>query len=54
MTDVSECPWCGKSELFEGEHKGTNGIMKIIRCAQCQKLVSVRLKGEPDSIIRKN
>ncbi len=49
-----ECPWCQESLLLEESHyKGPNGKMKILRCRRCSKLISARLEGEPDRIIRR-
>ena len=49
-----ECPWCSKElVLAESEHVGSHGTMKVVRCVSCNCLISVRLKGEPDEIIKK-
>lgn len=52
--EEKECPWCESSlSLEEGWHQGSHGKMWIIRCAKCHKLISVRLEGEPNQIIKK-
>ena len=50
-----ECPRCQEElNLSESEYKGPYGEMKVMRCAKCHNLISARLKGEPDRIIKKN
>jgi len=52
--EEKECPWCESSlSLEESWHQGSHGKMWIIRCAKCHKLISVRLGGEPNQIIKK-
>ena len=52
--EKSQCPWCEELlSLLEDKHQGSHGKMRIMRCAHCHKLISVRFEGEPDSIIRK-
>jgi len=52
--EKSRCPWCEEIlSLVEEGHQGSHGMMRIRRCARCSKLISVRLEGEPDRIIRK-
>jgi hypothetical protein len=54
MEEEKQCPWCGNIlSLVESKHKGSHGKMRILRCEKCQKLISVRLEGEPESIIKK-
>ena len=48
------CPWCeAELSLTDEEHLGSHGKMKINRCARCKKLISVRLAGERDRILKK-
>lgn len=52
--EKSRCPWCEEIlSLVEEKHQGSHGRMRVRRCAQCSKLISVRLQGEPEGIIRK-
>ncbi len=47
------CPWCQELLIPKEEHyKGPHGLMKILRCSKCFKLISARLNGEPDQIIK--
>ena len=49
-----ECPWCqGLLILEESHYRGPHGKMKILRCGKCFKLISARLEGEPDGIIKR-
>jgi C4-type Zn-finger protein len=49
-----ECPWCQGSLILEESHyRGPHGKMKILRCGKCFKLISARLEGEPDRIIKR-
>ena len=49
-----KCPWCGEEmSPQKSEHRGPYGKIRLTRCSQCQKLISGRLEGEPDAIIRK-
>jgi len=51
--EEKECPWCGSQLSLKGSwHQGSHGKMWITRCAKCHKLISVRLEGEPDRIIK--
>ena len=48
-----ECPWCQELLILEESHyQGPHGKMKIFRCGKCSKLISARLEGEPDTIIK--
>ena len=52
--EEKECPWCESPlSLEESFQQGSHGKMRIVRCAKCHKLVSVRLEGEPQQIIKK-
>ena len=53
MSMEKQCPWCEGLAIVESEYRGDHGLMKVIRCADCHKLISVRLKGEPDQIFKK-
>ena len=54
MQEKSRCPWCeALLSLVEDKHQGSHGKMRIMRCAQCNKLILVRLEGEPDRILKK-
>ena len=54
MESKMECPWCDQElSLSEEEYQGPNGKMRIKRCAQCHSIISIRLEGEPDEIIKK-
>ena len=54
MQEKSRCPWCEELlSLVEDKHQGSHGKMRIMRCDQCNKLISVRLEGEPDRILKK-
>lgn len=54
MESKVKCPWCGQeAPRLESGYQGAYGKMRITRCSQCHKLISVRLEGEPDDIIKK-
>ncbi|MGA2463232.1 MAG: hypothetical protein ABSH06_02635 [Thermodesulfobacteriota bacterium] len=54
IEEEKECPWCGELlSLAESNHQGSRGKMRIMRCGKCHKLISARLEGEPDRIIKK-
>jgi len=54
MEEETECPWCEELlSLEESKYQGSHGSMWVMRCAKCHKLISVRLEGEPDRIIKK-
>lgn len=49
-----QCPWCdAELHTVEEKHQGSHGKMRVLRCSQCSKLISARLEGEPDRILRK-
>ena len=49
-----KCPCCGQEmSPQKSEHQGPHGKMSLARCSHCQKLISGRLEGEPDDIIKK-
>ena len=53
MEEERECPWCEEIYfLKESWYQGPNGKMKVMRCSKCEKLISVRLQGEPERIIK--
>ena len=55
MEEEKECPWCqGLLILEESRYQGTHGKMMITRCGKCHKLISARLEGEPDRIIKRD
>jgi C4-type Zn-finger protein len=55
MEEEKECPWCQESLILEESHyRGPHGKMKIMRCGKCHKLISTRLEGEPDRIIKRD
>lgn len=54
MGEEKQCPWCEELlSLVESTHPGSHGKMRIMRCSQCDGLISARLEGEPDRIIKK-
>lgn len=54
MEEKKRCPWCQEEvSIEESLHQGSNGKMRLKRCSKCGKLVSARLEGEPDRILKK-
>ncbi len=48
-----KCPWCGnEGEAREGEFEGPYGKIKEKRCGVCGNLISTRLEGIPEEIIK--
>ena len=54
MGNKNQCPWCEEFlSLSEEEHQGSHTKMRIVRCSQCNGIISTRAEGEPDRIIQK-
>ncbi len=54
MENKVKCPWCHQEvSILESEHQGPYAKMVLRRCSSCHKLISGRVVGEPDEIIRK-
>jgi len=48
------CPWCNEEMTpVKNTEKGTYGNLRITRCGSCKSILSVRLEGEPDNILKK-
>ena len=55
MKEKINCPWCNEEvEYNEGTYKSSYGDVIERRCSKCGNLVSTRLKGIPQDIIKKN
>lgn len=55
MEEKTNCPWCDEVVvLTEGAYNGPYGEVIEKRCPKCQALVSTRLKGTPQQIIKRN
>jgi C4-type Zn-finger protein len=49
-----ECPWCGEPLVFEENYyQGPYSKIRVLRCSKCYKLISARMDGEPNKIIKK-
>ena len=55
MDEKTECLWCNELiTLIDGAYNGSYGTVIEKRCPKCHGLVSTRLQGIPQDIIRKN
>lgn len=55
MEEKMKCPWCNELVvLTEGSYDGSYGAVVEKRCPKCRNLVLTRLKGIPETIIKKN
>ena len=54
MEEKKNCPWCNEQVIFIKETSSRQyGEVVERRCPKCRGLVSTRLKGIPEAIIKK-